>query len=66
MFHVIVTDNGDYFHHTVNRFFFVLEVMFVVRRELKIFISYLFYLMNLAFYGVNLLKPTGYVMHQQV
>jgi hypothetical protein len=40
--------------------------MFIVRRELKISIGYLFYLVNLAFHGVNFLKPIGYVMHQQV
>jgi len=40
--------------------------MFVVRRELNISIGYLFYLVNLAFHGVNLLKPTGYVMQQHV
>jgi len=40
--------------------------MFVVKRELNILINYLFYLGNVAFHGVNLLKLTGYVMHQQV
>jgi len=66
MFHVIVTDNGYYFPSHCLPLLIVLEIMFVVRRELNISISYLFYLVNLAFHGVNLLKPTGYVMNQHV